>query len=378
MFILEADCITLRERLQSLRSKGKPPSTPDEKLRASLRGFRRSPDKRLFQPPLVLVNNGFTKFSFVDFPAFYQHSLTGICDPKGGDNDLLRFFTVYVKSKLATYFLFHTASSWGTERDRVLVHELMRLPFPLPGNPYTSPDAESIVATVASRMRQLQQEIRELYSQANLAAEDEVDFELKAESIEQTRRRRVEQLQAEFEPLVYHYFDLSDEEIALVEDTCDFYEPSSTPTTPNSPIPTLQETTEHDRLDYSSLLCETLNEWSRIDQPKGKKQPFYLSARSSVLDKTGMVLVTIKKSAKKTAARDVAGNARLGKAVARIAEASKEERGPFEYLRSIVFGDGDQIHILKPDLLGHWTRTSALNDADTVFQAIIQSTRKRS
>jgi len=170
---------------------------------------------------------------------------------------------------------------------------------------------------------------------------------------------------------------LSDEEITLVEDTCDVYEPSSTPPTPSSPIPTLRETTEHHRLDYSSLLCETLNEWSEIDQPRGRKRPFYFSAESAVLDKTGMVLVTIKKFAKKAVVRDGIGNRQLKRAVARIAEASTSERGAFLYLRGVVFGDGDQIHVLKPNLVGHWTKTSALNDADTVFQAIIQSKRKR-
>ncbi len=376
MFVVRDDCISLRERLQSVRCRGRPSSTPEKKLRASMKGFRRSPDERLFQAPLVLINNGFTKFSFVDFDVFYQDSLTGI-GGEAEDEDLLRFFTVYAKSKLAAYFLFHTASSWGTERDRVLVHELMRLPFPLPDSPHSSPRAKAIVSKVASRMRTLQQEIGHLYAKASKAAKGQAGYELRSESIEQTRRTRVEQLQAELEPLVYEYFELSDEEIALVEDTCNVYEPSSTPTTPDSSIRALEETTEKERLSYSSLLCDTLNEWSRIDQPKGRKQPFYLYAESACLDTTGMVLVTIGKAAKKTACREVRANGRLDKAVTRIADASTQQRGAFEYLRGIIFGDGDKIRIFKPDLRGHWTKTSALNDADAVFQAIIQSKRRR-
>ena len=341
-----------------------------------MRGFHRSPDKRLFQPPLVLINNGFTKFSFIAFHAFYQDSLTGISG-QPEDEDLLRFFTVYVKSQLAAYFLFHTASSWGTERDRVLVHELMRLPFPLPDSPHSSPRAESIVSEVASRMRTLQKEMGVLYAKAHQEAEGEADFELRSESIEQTRRTRVEELQAKLERLVYEYFDLSDEEIALVEDTCNVYEPSSTPATPDSSIPTLRETEQGDRLCYSSLVCDTLNEWSRIDQPKGRKQPFFLYAESARLAKTGMVLVTIRKAAEKTACREVRANRRLDETVARIAAASTRQRGAFEYLRGIIFGDRDKIRIFKPDLLGHWTKTSALNDADAVFQAVIQSKRRR-
>jgi len=376
MFVLEDDCIPLRKRLETLRSKGKPESTPENKLRASLLGFRRSPDKRLFQPPLVLINKGFTKFSFADFHVFYQHSLTGICGPES-DEDLLRFFTVYAKSKLAAYFSFHTAGSWGTERDEVRVHELMRLPFPLPDSPHSSPRAASIVRKVASRMRTLQREIMALYDRARREAEGKADWDLRTESPDQTRRRRVEELQAELEPLVYEYFDLSDEETTLVEDTYTVYEPSSTPATPDSSIPALQETTEQGRLSYSSMLCDTLNEWSRIDQPKGRKQPFCFYAESARLNKTGMVLVTIRKATKKTACREVRANGRLAKAVTRITDASTRQGGAFEYLRGIIFGDGDKIRIFKPDLLGHWTKTSALNDADAVFQAIIQSKRRR-
>ena len=44
-----------------------------------------------------------------------------------------------------------------------------------------------------------------------------------------------------------------------------------------------------------------------------------------------------------------------------------------------MFGDAARecIHLFKPDMLGQWTKTSALNDADSVFQAIIQSKRRR-
>ncbi|MGE0529471.1 MAG: hypothetical protein AB7P49_20655 [Bdellovibrionales bacterium] len=371
LFVLPDDCISLGERLESIRCKGYPEGTPEEKLRASQEGFRRSPDKRLFQPPLVLVNNGFTKFSFADFPVFYQHSLTGISSAPN-DEDLLRFFTIFAKSKLALYFLFHTASSWGVERDRVLVHELMRLPFPLPDSSHSIPMAKSIVKHVASLMRKLQLEVAGMYA----LAKEEENFKLQAETLEQKRRGMINQLQADLDPLIYQYFDLTDEEIILVEDTWKVYEPSSTPPTPNSPIPTLQKTVIEDRVAYSSLLCKTLNDWSRMDQPDGRDSPFSIYAESSSLPMAGMVLVTLKKSPKEKPCSDILANSEIENAVVKISRASKKEKVGFEYLRGIIFGDGEKIHLLKPDLLGQWTRTCALNDADTVFQIIVQSKRK--
>ena len=374
MFLLQDDCCTLRKRLSSIRCKGKPRGTPEDKLRASLDGFYRSPDERLFQPPLVLVNNGFTKFTFADFHVFYQDSLTGI-HGRRDDEDLLRFFTIYVKSKLAAYFLFHTASSWGTERDRVLVHELMRLPFPLPGSSHVSPRTAEIVKQASTRMMEVQRSIADRYAKAREEAEGRADYQLRAKSIKRTRKEEVEALQAALEPLIYEYFDLSEEEKVLVEDTFGVYERSAAPASPTTSVATVRPTTTEDRLAYSTLLCNTLNEWSRIDQPEGKKQPFHFYAECAPLIETGMVLVSIKRAAEKAESREVQINRQVGKAIERLARASTRQEVAFAYLRGIIFGDrdADAIHVFKPDLLGQWTKTSALNDADEVFQAVIQS-----
>ncbi len=383
-FVVPGDCIPLGDRLNSVRCKGAPGDTPPEKRKASLSHFYRSPDKRLFQPPLVLINNGFTKFAFADASiladesatgmVFYQDSLTGICGARD-DESLLRFFTAYARSKLAAYFLFHTASSWGTERDRVLVHELLRLPFPLPGSPHVSPRAAEIVEEVASHMKDAQRFVANLYENAKQEAEGKADYQLKAKSVEQSRKGKVESLQAALEPLVYEYFDLSEQEKMLVEDTYSVYEPSSTPSSPTSKIATLQTTKLEDRYVYSDLLCNILNEWSRIDQPKGKNQPFHFYAECATMPETGMVLVSIKKAAKKTEPRETTYDGQLAKVVDQLAKVTTSKQGAFAYLRGIIFGDrgADAIRILKPDLLGNWTRSSALNDADTVFHAINQS-----
>ncbi len=369
MFTLEVDCITLHDRLRAIMCKGKPASTPPGKLSASLEGFYRSPSRRIFEPPLVLVNKGFTKFSFLGFKVFFQHSLTGIsADPD--DANLLKFLTIYIKSKLASYFLFHTAGSWGTERDEVRLHELMRLPFPLPSSSHSSPDAEEIVEEVAARIDHLQTEIAFMYDDL-----EKTEFKLEGESIAEVRARRVQELQSELEPLVYQYFDLSDEEIILINDTAEVYEPSSTPATPHSSIVTLQPTTKSQRLNYASAICEALNEWSRIDQLNGHSPPFFFSAESSHHRKVGMTLITIKQAKKRIKCREILTNGQLGEAMSRIACASTSDHGPLEHLRGIIFADGRSIHILKPDFLGSWTISAALNDADRIFHSIIDAKR---
>lgn len=361
-FILLDDTISLKERLESISHSGCPAST---------KGFRRSPDKRIFTPPLVVVNKGFTKFAFTDFRVLFQHSLRGISGPTS-DSNLLRFLVVYLRSRLAQYFAFHTSGSWGTEREEVRVHELMRLPFPLPGSSDSHKEAEEIVSEVAAQMKRLQSEIEAEFRKLK----NTNDFKLQRESLAVSRRQKVEQLQSELEPLIFKYFNLTDSEIILIEDTCNVLSDSATPSRPDKSIPATQSTSTDDRFKYAEVLCKTLNQWAKQDQQAGVKPPFYFSADVSEFSETEMVLVTLHQTDKPQSPREVKATNQLQQVLARIASEANYASCSFEYLRGVIIADRRKIHILKPDMLAQWTRTAALNDADRVFHAIVQSKRK--
>lgn len=373
LFVTEFDCITLGDRLASLRCKGKP-GVPDEKLKASLDFVHRPRSPELFKPPVVLINKGFSKFSYVDFPVFYQHSITGISG-KDEDRNLLIFFTIYVGSRLARYFQFHTAGSWGTERDEVRVHELMRLPFPLPESEDTHAEAHSILEEVAEAVLSLKAEITQAYAFEKKQEEAGELLELRSESLADMRSSKIENLEKRLEPLIYKYFNLSEEEIALIEDTCEVYEPSSTPLAWQSDIATLVPTIAAHRKAYAKTLSDTLNNWSKLDQPKGHKVPFYFVAEYGTFPQQGLTWVRLSRSEIKKAAI-ASDDESAGESFARLSRVSKSETGAFEYLRGIIFSDADFIYIVKPDIRGKWTRTAALNDADTLFEAIVSSQEK--
>jgi hypothetical protein len=92
---------------------------------------RRLPINRIFQPPFVLLNQGFTSAVFFDYQVRFQHSLQSIAGEKG-DEDSLLWLAVFLRSRMARYFVFHTAANLGTERDKVHMPEFLRLPFFLP------------------------------------------------------------------------------------------------------------------------------------------------------------------------------------------------------------------------------------------------------
>ncbi|MEE4356766.1 MAG: N-6 DNA methylase, partial [Desulfococcaceae bacterium] len=147
-FLFQHDSIFLGKRL--------------EEIKASKKNLRWLPDKKIFKSPMILVSQGFTKIAYCDFDVLFQHSLQSIAGPKK-DSNLLMFLAAYLRSNLAKYFLFHTSANWGSERDKVHLSELLRVPFPLPGNEFISPDAEQIIDQVAGKLNQLRNDLQKNY-----------------------------------------------------------------------------------------------------------------------------------------------------------------------------------------------------------------------
>ncbi len=365
--ILSNDCITLQNKLETTRYKD--PKLSDSKRHASLKGFRRSPDKCIFAPPLVLINKGFTRFLFADFFVFYQDSVTGISGPTE-DKDLLMFFSVYAQSRLASYFQYHTSGSWGIERTEVKLHELLRLPFPTPDSMgMNKKKAQQVIKKIASKLQAFKKELEDLYQDYKTPV-------LHGDTFDEVRHKKSQNLSQELEPLVYDYFGLTQEEIALIEDTCGIYAKSATPDRYGKPIKTLQRTTKNDRLQYSEWICNTFNSWM-LDAWQPDHPSFFFCAESTKFNKLGQVLITLCKTNSRR--KGVAVNhesPEMVNALKRISDASSSERGSLSYLRGIVFAENNKIHILKPDMLGKWTRTAALNDAQNLFDLIISSPKK--
>ena len=115
--------------------------------------LRRLPDRRLFQPPMILINQGFDRFAYCDFEVLFQASLQSIKGPPQ-DSDLLMFLAGVLNTSLPQYYMFHTSSNLGVERDKVHFAELLRLPFALPDQTRNPNRSWKIVREVVARIRQ--------------------------------------------------------------------------------------------------------------------------------------------------------------------------------------------------------------------------------
>jgi hypothetical protein len=345
-----------------------------KKIGASSDFLRRTPNIKIFKAPMVLVSQGFRKVVFCDFNVLFQDSLQSITGPKE-DAELLMFLTVYLRSKLSRYFLFHTSANWGSERDKVHLNELLRVPFPLPGSEFVSPEADFIVDHVAKKTEELRNNLKshldELKKQVDRnALQDEVGKQtLKTWRLE--RKGLVDCLQTEFEPLIYQYFGLTDQEIALVEDTTDIFIPSATPTNWRSSQSMTLNPLEKSKTTpyaekglgvYADTLTTTLNAWAETE---GADHRVY--AEGGTDGDMGLAMVTVRLSQKEAPYRDKSLSKDLSKALKAYNERISNKRGDLTYERDILIFQGETIHIVRPNILLNWTRTAALNDAARIY-----------
>jgi hypothetical protein len=301
--------------------------------------LHRLPDATVFAGPMVLVNQGCSRFSYSEFGLRFQDALQSIAGPKR-DEDLLLFLTALLNTPLATYYTFHTAANLGVERDKVHFEELLQLPFPLPAN-----DTErAIVRDVANRLRRARDEM------AAAGLNDD------------HRATAREQAVQEVTDLVYRYYDLTTWERTLVEETATIFEPSKTPTTYLKPIPTLTDTTQPQRAAYAELLCQTINRWAR-------RSGNALVPSIRVAKREGLALLTLQRTTERellfTCDERDDLSAAFRQTLVRLAKASSQESASgLTFLRGFAHIEDDCVHILKPLALRHWTKTAALNDAD--------------
>ena len=328
--------------------------------------LRRAPqNKKIFQPPMVLVSSGFNRIFFCDFPVLFQDAFASFHAPEENEDQLL-FLTAYLKSDLAKYYSFQIGATMGVERDVVRLQQILDLPFPMPSEA-PSPNAEKIVKQVADMLRKEKQTLERMKS--DCATRDEW-FKLRAS--------RAEELQSKTNELVYQYFDVDTSARCLVEDLVNVFQPSSTPhTTTKTDLPTLCPVNQSQNIPgyekgiktYADILSATLNQWG---EEQGSK--WRVSAKGGVDEDASLALVTVKLGPKKQPFENITVNGAVWKDLynrfTSQQVALRHERQIFGFLK-------ESFYILRPVSLMHWTRTAALNDADEIFAQIHTMSRGR-
>ena len=305
---------------------------------------RRSPYTEIFMAPHVLVTKGFKRIAFADFDVSFRHAVRGIHGPDK-DRELLIFLACYLRSKLARYFTFHTSSNWGVYRPEVHVDEVLRVPFPLPGQLDDSRHGMRIV-----------EEVREIV---------EASYE-EAEQSFLSREHTIAAASVRIEPLVNAYFGIHPSDEVLIADTVGVVAPSAQPRPEQRTAPSLATGSSAQATSYVDRLCATLNQWAA---------PSANAVRGSctISGSLGVGVAVLQKAR----LDEGKGSPRVGqdlvRVLRRIRDALAVDGGSLSALREVMVFEGDKLYLLKPAARVHWTATAALNDADALATTLLFS-----
>jgi SAM-dependent methyltransferase len=312
-----------------------------KEIPALLDGLRRKPPDSVFDPPMVIFSEGFTKFAFCRHKVFFQASLRSI---SGSDGDLLRFLTAVLGSRLMQYQAFHSGSSNGIGRDKLHLYESLNMPFPLPHHELAPSNANQIVGDAARIFKELERSIDDPAT---------------------SREELTKAATVKLERLVEAYFCVSDAERILIEDTLAISQASIHRSNLVTDIPSLSFPELNDRERYAETLCDVLN-------GRARKPSIQIYAESQVSEQMNLILLTVVFAEERKPYRELLGEDSFWKALDRVSNAAKRKSGPFSYLRGFSYIERpNRLHLLKPATMRNWCRTAALNDADAIFEHLV-------
>jgi len=328
---------------------------------ASIEILRRKPDERIFRAPLLIHNKGFTKFAFYgdsSEPIRFQDSIHSIASTTG-DHRLVALLTAFLQSSLAKYLVFFSAAGWIAGRKQIHMEDKMHLPFPLPGSPFASDDSEELADQMLDALEKLS------------AAKKKFKELLHPETIRETRNQLNE--------LIFSYYGVGRLERILVEDVCEILEPSQRPGAKKAKGKALLAPKDSEVLAYSQTLCESLNRFAaKFGESKKVVFEANLKPHSKSQSRLRLLVLKIRKPGRIIESAEEAANSdRFKAALFRMEQALVRDDAPFQYLRGFKYLEGDDILILKPDVLRHWTRTAALNDAEEIIGHLMLSNSEK-
>ncbi len=330
--------------------------------KASLSLLRRMPDENIFYGPLLIHNVGFTNFAFYSsakIPLRFQHAFHVI---KGNGNDprSVALLAAYFQSSLAKYLIFHSAAGWIAGRNQIHLEDKLHLPFPLPNSPYAAPDAENIMDQILTEFEKL------------AAAKKKQGAFFDPDESRLTKER--------LDELIYQYYGVGKNERILIEDTCRIHSPSVRPGGRKGKGPALMNPKDPEIDSYQETLCQSINQFiSKF----GSRRKIAFESVLKPIQKSRLRLLVIRliddgrKKARAGPLKPDQTSDEFSEILSRMEKALGNEDAPFQYLRGFKFLEEDHVYILKPDILRHWTRSAALNDADEIISHLANLRRSK-
>ena len=303
----------------------------DEAVRR--RGFEKG-----FDGPRVLVPQGVgkqrLKAAYSETPFTFQDAIQAIIVPEG-DRERAKLLAALLNSKLLFWYAFHSTSSIGSERPKVHQDQLLDLPFPLPEE---TPEPQ--------RSHNAARELIALID----GAPGRLNDPMQSPDV-------LDRILGEVDQLACDYFALTERERLVVEETCKYVVPALQPRPSASP-PIWEPPSAKERREYAQVLTSSLDDWTEA----GSRVSVALVARSHDLAVLRLRLCSTKDWAEYTEEPN-----EVGKLLVDVArESGAELPGNIHQISNLRMYAGDDMYMVKPNIMRFWMRTAALDDAEQV------------
>ena len=213
--------------------------------------------------------------------------------------------------------------------------QLLDLPFPAPEDLPEEQQARSAAARLAALVDKAKEHL-----EAPIPPQDDLSALLRC-----------------VDGLVYEYFDLTDQEIHLVEDTVNYVAPSLQPA-PSSSAPIWRQTTADDRRAYASALMSSLTDWG---EPNTR-----ISVTLIACDQD-LAVVRLRLCSPEDWAEYDEQERLLGEALATVSRAMGVKLpGNLHRLGNFGVYAGNDLYLVKPNMMRFWTQTAARVDAEDI------------
>lgn len=310
----------------------------------------------VFDGPRILFPDGFSRereirAAYYDGPASFTHSISVIAGPPE-DANLLRFATVFLRSKFARYLLIMTSWQVLCDRNAVRLINVKEFPFFPPERSDNPKRAQLILKKVADITRTI----------------------ASASPLEQASA--YDRYRDKLDGFVYDYYGLDERERVLVEEAVEVFFPSIRPRAYKSLYTPMQFRARMTTVEgYAARLHAELEAWRERTGGAGRIQVNAVSMSPRNCGPVGVVRVTIGRQ-KGLHAQSVTVSEDDRK-VERVLVVLKEKRlsefqvtKDFHFIPDVLVWAGSTLYLVRPLVRRYWLQRSAMRDARRIVEEV--------
>lgn len=301
--------------------------------------FRRLGDINAYINPHIVVKKGLEKnrvcASFIDENCAFRDGVYGFYT-ENSNIDCLYVLLAYFNSKFSTYYLFMTNSSYGIEREQIMMNEYLTIPINLNSIHY-----EKLI----NAGKEIIQRVKEQDFLINPYKEYELKLFIE-ENIDKT---------------IYESLDLIESEIASINHIVDydidlFHKKEKSIA--------LEVTTFDQIKEYANIISSELNDFI-------EGQGIFVNITIYDINKFSP-LIMIKISHEQTIKDISISQEKLDDELSRLDKYLWEKSSTNIYFKkNLNFKNNDDIYIIRPNQKKFWTQSMAFNDAhDLIFEIL--------